>query len=57
MEQWPGVWVIGVISDRYDVTTVVRPWFGRGTSHLARQCDCAGRGSEDPEEPPLFGSG
>jgi hypothetical protein len=21
------------------VTTVVRPWFGRGTSNLARKCD------------------
>ena len=25
--------------DHRRVTTVVRPWFGRGTSNLARQCD------------------
>jgi hypothetical protein len=33
-----------LLGDHHHVTTVVRSWFGRGTSHLARECDRAGCG-------------
>jgi hypothetical protein len=26
-------------AEYHGVTTIVRPWFGRGTSNLARECD------------------